>query len=1421
MSTRPKEETPKWNSGHVKVDYQRRDLAELYGTKLDSKSKGSGVVKSEKDAWDEKLDKWNKRNAYKALAENVLESRIITEEGAKDIKTLNEAETTLHAMKTYLDKTFDKEEDLTEENFRNALMKTNMYREMFINENNKNGANVSNGNTEAGQRLDAILTAVAKKNMPPPSPTKKEEKKGALLPKVPTVSAEDMKRVKEDAKARVVANTLQTFIAQDAAEEEKASILEKEKKQQENNKFLKEREKDRESRPSLYPHTKADPDDIGSYLTRDKPGPVSKHSTTDAGAGARNMKSGNTNKSNGSGAPATVFNPDNLSSVSRHKAFQKKQQRLIAEIEKENKEKSRFKARPMPGSTLCSVSNPNNSTRNAQAGTTGAHATGLNHQTLSRFTTRQQENREGPSTTMRDSLDLNLGVDGIGSNGDQKKGKIVSTTNPNPNPTIGKNRQRLRDLLNALSDSDGSNDSDSDDSEDDGRPIQEQLDALDAAIQDITTSKKHPEDSIDHQADSNNGSSHTSVGPTSNNHSHTSSSSDGPYSHDSVEGAYSGGTGDARSVMSGLTDDNVYLAQLQASGVDIVDGEGMGLSSVKTTDNDVRNGINKVARDTLLGRQEEWQRKRQQKQSLLQQELSIKEEAEHEIMERSKRASSAHESWARAKREHAAQSNKYWKDEETRIKKKQQDLEKKILLLEHKKSERKESDQRLKALQQQDACTSSNSSHGNKMKKTRRKSVFRDTDNDLYEVEEPCIDETSSASHPSIDIQTRPHTVNSTYSNGSNSANNFISSSKPLKNNTMNTGTGNGKGTRRPATSVVVGNKYGTAANTFDDPHYFKDGGFVKGVDKDSLDLLFGGDDSLIIDNPTDKDVYVDADGNTKAKGGKKTKKKKKKKKAASSAYARDNSGYCDDQEEADGDNDGPTLTRTTSLRSWSGNTNAVSNSNSNVKEERRVHSAVNRVPRIDKNAVNDSVGTETDLWLDRQLRRQQAREANAYSNRKLSGYIAPPEDGRQGIVQSGGNKLAAGVYGNPIKQNTNGKLLSTKMKNHSRDRDIKKSKADETLEKMKQENEYLSQQLQLMHVRQIEAEEREKEEVLTARSHYSQVSKGSTSSDKSHSSKTAQEDMYVSDTEHSEVLTNDDDKSKYLVDTSTSQPTPYGIPKTTSSGVDDTSVRTSIDVDDLERILAGNTTHAPTPAAPQIPQEWPDTLEEEGLVPPLQSPQKTGDKNPFGALSPRDKLRVLKREASKSPVKNYSRGHIGDDGIKNVHDFPIPEHIKEKASDKMNQIRNDLRKRYPRAYAKENDDPASLLSSTLPSSNNTDGNDTANRNLDSISNGDGTRKGTTAALYDINNQFDHFFDPSSTSDKGRYRLHDARDYITDTMHRKKDMLHEGVTLLVGIRRGSEGLNRKEEVITLLFDRSEFSEKSARAWWLENRDRLC
>lgn len=102
------------------------------------------------------------------------------------------------------------------------------------------------------------------------------------------------------------------------------------------------------------------------------------------------------------------------------------------------------------------------------------------------------------------------------------------------------------------------------------------------------------------------------------------------------------------------------------------------------------------------------------------------------------------------------------------------------------------------------------------------------------------------------------------------------------------------------------------------------------------------------------------------------------------------------------------------------------------------------------------------------------------------------------------------------------------------------------------------------------------------------------------------------------------------------------------------------------------------------------------------------------------------------------------------------------------------------------------------------------------------------------------FFDPTSTVDKGRYRVNDPRAFITESMYRKKDARHTGVTVLLGLRRrfedggggdvGGDGVyvaanatsaaGLREEVVTVLFDRNEFtSEGAAYNWWLSNKNR--
>ena len=81
-----------------------------------------------------------------------------------------------------------------------------------------------------------------------------------------------------------------------------------------------------------------------------------------------------------------------------------------------------------------------------------------------------------------------------------------------------------------------------------------------------------------------------------------------------------------------------------------------------------------------------------------------------------------------------------------------------------------------------------------------------------------------------------------------------------------------------------------------------------------------------------------------------------------------------------------------------------------------------------------------------------------------------------------------------------------------------------------------------------------------------------------------------------------------------------------------------------------------------------------------------------------------------------------------------------------------------------------------------------------------------------------NFFDRSSSAEKGRFRVRDARAYAPDSMRRREDY-YPGVMLLVGKRNGAgEGAN--EQCITILFDKSKYGEEDGANWWEENRHRF-
>ncbi len=81
-----------------------------------------------------------------------------------------------------------------------------------------------------------------------------------------------------------------------------------------------------------------------------------------------------------------------------------------------------------------------------------------------------------------------------------------------------------------------------------------------------------------------------------------------------------------------------------------------------------------------------------------------------------------------------------------------------------------------------------------------------------------------------------------------------------------------------------------------------------------------------------------------------------------------------------------------------------------------------------------------------------------------------------------------------------------------------------------------------------------------------------------------------------------------------------------------------------------------------------------------------------------------------------------------------------------------------------------------------------------------------------------NFFDRSSSSEIGRFRVRDAREFNADSLRRISALdtsytSNDGVWFLVGTKKESQTYH----VITILFSRSHFDESSAIEWWQVNR----
>mmetsp|Transcript_14880 Transcript_14880/g.14986 ORF Transcript_14880/g.14986 Transcript_14880/m.14986 type:complete len:146 (-) Transcript_14880:4-441(-) len=124
-------------------------------------------------------------------------------------------------------------------------------------------------------------------------------------------------------------------------------------------------------------------------------------------------------------------------------------------------------------------------------------------------------------------------------------------------------------------------------------------------------------------------------------------------------------------------------------------------------------------------------------------------------------------------------------------------------------------------------------------------------------------------------------------------------------------------------------------------------------------------------------------------------------------------------------------------------------------------------------------------------------------------------------------------------------------------------------------------------------------------------------------------------------------------------------------------------------------------------------------------------------------------------------------------------------------------------------------VTQVISDGNNYVNNDNGNDNYNVVTEND--RRVLAPYFNYENGSTERFFDPSSTDETGRFRVRDAREFTTKSMHRRTDSQSSGVTLLIGTRRDID----REEVITLLFDRKVFgSEHLAKEWWDKNKSRF-
>jgi hypothetical protein len=1522
------EEPPKrWNAGG-KVDHSIKDKQELY-TRIEKEKRPKdqeGDIKddlmSKDEEWNERLASWNKRDAYRSLAENVLQAQTLESKEGEAQKTLREAETAMSALERYMNENNLPEDD---DGFRAALEKTNMYKNIVARKlhsttpekGHGDAAGVTSSNSGAAGRLSMLSSAS------------------------PGISVMDVHRLKEEARARATERSLASFAQKHAAAAGDGG----------NGDVISERGRSNAQQANSNKKKAFDPDDISAYLTLNA---NSQQEQQQGGSGGRPKSAG----SSKGGAAAPEFDASSLESVRRHNASKQKMADMQAQEERRIREAALFKARPLPTGPGSSAGHggdgmPRATTAPAAGAGAGDGAVKSRYQAtpatsstiilpnhsssfangssngvgLGQFQTRTQEQRGNVRASLEASeiravaaasagtssvVDASLGHAPVqGAVQAPPKSAPASSRQQSQSQT---NRQRLNSILATLKDGPdvSTDDDDDDDSDDDSggagaspdssqfarykyngaggsnactpeaeyvprstaaaaanqsspppqqqQQMQEQWDALDDAIRHISSFRDEHNipsapPSLGASVDWGNVTTGFKVGGGNYE----------PDDDDDVLEASHAATGTGAGAGG-----NHYPPQAPETTPPRTRSGGVGIASGSGGERQPAGAIANV-----IARQERWEAKRQAKLNTLKTELELREEMlnARPAPEAVKAASVGREaSWQQAKEESERLAELHYRKEEERVIKRQEQMLRKIEAVNERRSKREREQAMMKQQQQQQGSTRKRAgSRGKTRISTTPTSAVtgsaleEDGEYGVFGTHQQQQQQNANTFVPSASKRGILG-LSGEFGDGDPNPNPNIN---PVSNNTNTSRSSRPRSAASTAGAGTSPSQYVPSSTTTTPPA-------AAAAVPDALELFLEGSVENV---PGALGAAAPAASSAvpAAVGG-------RRQRTAAAAAARVGKGR-------------------------SGRGSATT---------KRAATAPVPTPALQEHEKEGDAVDADDAWLDREVKRLQARsgrrgaggnntgatvdfsrpdptEAHAYGTRATATATATTTTNSTTTTTSRGGKGAkVGVNNNNNNHNTNkgkttatvGGTKSSSVKAGAASRTTAarggggggggtatwRAEDEKSLEQMRKDNEALSQQL-----RQIQA---------------ARMSAASGSGNHSHGSSggvgggTVEEEdsqlLFVSDSDEEEpprVPAQPQQQQQEYVPSFGTPPTVAATPGNTSgssrssqqAGVGAaaaSSTNRSLDVDDLEAILRG----AGAQQQAVVPEEWPDACADDAPTTTAtsatqQSPTREAAVVDVGCLSPSQKLSLLKRSVSRSPRKKspatspsrqYQQqggGNYTPPGGNNN-----PQQPRDLASAFPTDFGSDSQHRagetaLGRRLAQRNEgrgvqrferqdlpDPRGGYTSTHKNSRSGGSNNdisTAGRGppnptpypaaapeAANNSNSNATTNSSGRKVYDLSNELAAFFDPTSTADKGRYRVRDARDFVTDSMHRKSDLVHEGVTLLCGIRKeskggsGGGGGNKEHEVITVLFDRAEFSEKSAREWWLHNKDRL-